>query len=141
MDETAFEHLANKLIGKMILGDPKNTPPSGDGGIDGYIHIYEDPLGLNIIGVQAKHYTTSNVQAPDIDKFIGALNGKSGVFVTCSSYSVGAQKRAEQSKFSKVVLVGCDQLVDFMIRYNVGVKDTGITYNLAEVDIDFFDEL
>ena len=138
---TSFEHLANNLVAKMLFGKEENTPPTGDGGIDGFIHIYEDPLGLNVVGIQAKRYTEGNVQASEIQKFIGALHGMNGVFVTCADFSPGAKNEAAMSKFSKIVLVNGKQMVEYMVQYRVGVKETGKVYNLTEIDEEFFEEL
>ncbi len=138
----AFEHLANRLVATMLFGKPEDTPASGDGGIDGYINIYADPLGLNTIGVQAKHYTLGkNVQRPEIQQFIGALHGKNGVFVTCSDFSPNAKQEAERSTQSKIVLINGQLLVEHMIKYKVGVCETGISYTLSEISEEFFEEL
>ena len=138
----AFEHLANRLVATMLFGKPEDTPASGDGGIDGYINIYADPLGLNTIGVQAKHYAAGeNVQRPEIQQFIGALHGKNGVFVTCSDFSPKAKQEAERSTPSKIVLLNGQLLVEYMIKYKVGVCETGISYTLSEICEEFFEEL
>ncbi len=46
---------------------------SGDGGIDGIIK--EDRLGLDTIYIQAKRWQ-GNVGRPEIQKFVGALQGQ-----------------------------------------------------------------
>jgi len=54
----------------------------GDGGVDGVIR--EDKLGLDLIYVQAKRWANT-VGRPDIQQFVGALNGQratKGVFIT-----------------------------------------------------------
>ena len=142
MDWEAFEHLANRLVAKMLFGEAEDTPGSGDGGIDGYINICADPLGLNTIGVQVKRFSAGeNVQRPAIQQFIGALHGKNGVFITCSDFSEKAREEAERSTPSKVVLINGRQLVEYMIKYQVGVRETGISYTLAEIDDAFFEDL
>gem|GEM_PF-5829307 len=75
-----LESLAEQDIGK-----------SGDEGIDGTIK--EDKLGLDIIYIQAKRWTTT-VDRPEIQKFAGALQGKrakKGVFNTTLNYSRDAR--------------------------------------------------
>lgn len=140
MDATAFEYLVNQLVGKLGFGTPKTTQRSHDGGIDGY--IYADCLGLNVIGVQAKRYDGHNVQRPEIDKFIGALEGRDGVFVTSSSFSEDAKKKAANTHSnSKIALIDGDRMVDFMIKYNLGVQETDKKYVLKRIDHDFFEEL
>lgn len=141
MDFTPFEHLANRLIAKILFGESEDTPPSNDGGIDGLVQISSDPLGLNIVGIQAKHYTAGNVQRQEIQQFIGALHGKNGVFVTCSDFTRKARHEAELASPSKIVLINGEQLLDYMLKYKVGVREKGISYTLSEIDKDFFDGL
>lgn len=140
MDDADFEVLVNNLISKMGFGRAETTQPSHDGGIDGY--IYGDRLGLNVICVQAKRFDGHNVQRQDIDRFIGALEGRDGVFVTSAGFSPEARKKAEKTcTNSKIALIDGEQLVGFMIEYNVGVQDVGKPYTLKRVDSDYFDDL
>ena len=140
MDDTSFEVLVNNLISRMGFGRAETTPASHDGGIDGY--IYGDRLGLNIICVQAKRYDGHNVQRPEIDRFIGALEGRDGVFVTSSGFSPEAKRKAEKPCCnSKIALIDGEMLVGFMIEYNVGVQEVGKTYILKRLDMDYFEEL
>lgn len=142
MEWKVFERFATGLVAKILLGEPEFTPYSGDGGIDGFVNMQADPLGINTIGVQVKHYAAGqNVQRPAIQQFIGALHGKNGVFVTCSDFSNKAKEEAKHSTPSTIVLVNGQKLVEYMIKYKVGVRETGISYSLAEIDEDFFDEL
>ena len=79
---------------------------SGDGGIDGTIK--EDPLGLDIVYIQAKRYNDGNtVGRPAIQQFVGALSGKhanKGVFITTSSFFTDAQSFASAIT-QKVILI------------------------------------
>lgn len=140
MDNFAFEFLVNQLLSKMGFGRVETTKKSGDGGIDGF--IYGDRLGLSVIGVQSKRFTENKVGRPDIQGFIGALKGLDGVFVTSSDFSTDAEKEAnEKGAGSKIALINGNQLVNYMIEYNLGVQETGTIYNLKRIDKDFFDEL
>lgn len=140
MDDTSFEVLVNNLISRMGFGRAETTQASHDGGIDGY--IYGDRLGLNVICVQAKRYDGHNVQRPEIDRFIGALEGRDGVFVTSSGFSPEAKRKAEKPCCnSKIALIDGEMLVGFMIEYNVGVQEVGKTYILKRLDMDYFEEL
>ena len=143
MKPTPFEHLVNRLVAKILFGESEDTPPSHDGGIDGHVYLFSDPLGLNVVKVQAKLYKAGqNVRSNEIDGFIGALNGKNGgVFVTWSDFSKGAKEKAKQAALSKIVLINGEQLLDYMVKYKVGVREKGISYTLSEIDKDFFDEL
>lgn len=140
MNETDFETLVNKLISKMGYGRAENTQKSNDRGIDGF--IYGDRLGLNVICVQSKRYDGHNVQRPAIQQFIGALKGRDGIFVTSADFSPSAKEEAKHpSNGSKIALIDGNQLVSFMIEYNIGVQDTPMKYVLKQIDQDFFEEL
>ena len=140
MADDDFEILVNDLISRMGFGQAKTTQASHDRGIDGY--IYGDRLGLNVICVQAKRYNGHNVQRPEIDCFIGALEGRDGVFVTSAGFSPEARKKAERTGTnSKIALIDGEQLVGFMIEYNVGVEEIGKSFVLKRVNSDYFDEL
>ncbi len=109
---------------------------SGDGGVDGVIR--EDKLGLDLIYVQAKRWANT-VGRPDIQQFVGALNGQrasKGVFITTSTFSREARDYAE-SVNPRVVLVDGQQLATLMIDHNVGVSEE-TTYRLRKIDLDYF---
>ena len=84
----AFERLVVKLLETMGYGDGTITQYSNDDGIDGVIN--EDKLGLDKVFLQAKHWDSTDVGAPEVQKFIGAIlsnGGTKGVFVTTSKFS------------------------------------------------------
>lgn len=110
---------------------------SGDGGVDGVIR--EDKLGLDLIYVQAKRWTNA-VGRPDIQQFVGALNGQratKGVFITTSSFSREARDYAEAVN-PRVILVDGQQLAELMIDHDVGVT-VETTYRIRRVDLDYFE--
>lgn len=111
---------------------------SGDGGIDGVIK--EDRLGLDAIYIQAKRWE-GTVGSPEIQKFIGALEGrksKKGIFITTSSFTREAERFAS-SVSSKVVLIDGETLAQYMIDFNIGVSRVA-TYEIKKVDADYFME-
>lgn len=139
-----FESLVIKLLVAMGYGGSfedaaKVTQISHDDGIDGVIK--EDKLGFASIYVQAKRYTTGNVQKPDMQKFIGALAEQSaskGVFITTSSFSQGAQETAKRAKGVKIVLIDGELLTKYMIEHNIGVTADQV-YEIKKIDTDFFE--
>lgn len=140
LSDAAFEEFANRFVEKLGYGKAETTQRTHDKGIDGF--VYGDCLGLNVIGVQAKHYDGHNVQRPEIDKFIGALEGRDGVFVTSSSFAKGAEEKAANTHTSsKIALIDGNRMVDLMIKYNYGVQDTDTKFVLRRIDHDFFEEL
>lgn len=111
---------------------------SGDEGIDGIIK--EDPLGLDIIYLQAKRYE-GTVGRPDVQKFAGALQGqraKKGIFITTSAFSKEAKDFAAKID-SKIILIDGPMLGRLMFDYGIGVS-VSTTYEVKRVDTDYFEE-
>src|ERR1035441_9894012 len=85
---TFFEKVVLALLVSMGYGGSiedaaKTTKRTGDDGIDGVIK--EDRLGLDVVHIQAKRWTTNVVGRPDIQNFAGSLEGqrgRKGVFIT-----------------------------------------------------------
>ncbi len=141
-DPTFFEQLVLKVLVAMGYGGSEEEAAehlgsSGDEGVDGVIH--EDRLGLDRIYVQAKRRTEGSVGRPEIQGFVGALDGKGankGVFITASRFSPEAQEWADRLARS-VVLIDGERLAALMIRFGVGVT-TRETFAVQEIDEDFF---
>lgn len=120
---------------KRLAKPPEKT---ADEGIDGVIK--EDRLGLDAIYLQAKRWEAV-VGRPEIQKFVGALNGqraKKGVFITTSRFSKEALDYVGQVD-PKVVLIDGTDLVQLMIDHGVGVSSAAV-YEVKKVDTDFFIE-
>lgn len=143
-----FEKLVVKLLLRMGYGSGIDdagmvTQQSNDGGIDGIIK--EDQLGFSHIYIQAKQWATDRkVDRPEIQTFVGALQGKQaqkGLYITTAKFSAPAVQFAENLLGAKVVLVDGDTLTRLMIKHNVGVSVEHV-YEVKRVDSDFFaDEL
>ena len=138
-----FEKLVIDLLVKMGYGGSqedagKAVGGSGDGGIDGIIKA--DPLGLNVVYIQAKRWE-GNVGAPPVRDFVGALDGEGvqdGIFITTSDFNTAAKNFAERSS-KRVILINGNQLARYMIDHNVGVS-VEKTYEIKRVDSDYFAE-
>ena len=145
LDPTAFERLVLKVLTAMGYGGRsgavEHTGKIGDGGIDGIIR--QDPLGLDLVYLQAKRYAEGNsVGRPDIQAFVGALHGQQadrGVFITTSTYTREAQ---EYTRFlrERIVLIDGRELARHMVLHNVGVQDQQ-TFVLKRLDEDYFEAL
>ena len=138
IDPYYFEKVVLKLLKKMGYGEFKETPKSGDGGIDGIIN--EDKLGLDKIYIQAKRFNENKVREKDIRNFIGAMSGDTnkGVFVTTSLFDSGAIEKAKNAHH-KIILIDGNKLVDLMHEFNVGVQIKQV-YEVKHLDEDFFIE-
>lgn len=95
---------------------------------------------MDAIYLQAKRWEAV-VGRPEIQKFVGALNGqcaKKGVFITTSRFSKEALDYVGQVD-PKVVLIDGTDLVQLMIDHGVGVSSAAV-YEVKKVDTDFFIE-
>ncbi len=138
-----FENIVVDLITKMGYGGNREDAVAaiggtGDEGVDGIIK--EDRLGLDVVYIQAKRWENT-VGRPEIQKFVGALQGKrarKGIFITTSNFSKDAQEYASNIE-SKIILIDGEKLVQFMIDHNIGVSPYA-TYDIKKIDIDYFTE-
>ncbi|KTG15996.1 MULTISPECIES: restriction endonuclease [unclassified Guyparkeria] len=136
-----FEQLVVDVLVAMGYGGERNDAAravgkSGDGGIDGIID--EDPLGLDVIYLQAKRWE-GVVGRPEIQKFAGALQGrraKKGVFITTSSFTREALEYATLID-NRIILLDGRRLARLMIDHGVGVSTASI-YELKKLDTDYF---
>jgi restriction system protein len=140
-----FEKLVVELLVKMGYGGSQRDAAravgrSGDEGIDGIID--EDKLGLDTIYIQAKKWKEEiTVSRPEIQKFVGALQGqraRKGIFITTTRFSAEAKNYASNIE-TKVVLIDGKRLTNLMIDYNVGVSQQ-TTYEIKRLDTDYFGE-
>ncbi|WP_372755066.1 restriction endonuclease [Mariniflexile sp.] len=138
IDPFYFERVILILLKRMGYGDFIETSKTGDGGIDGIIN--EDKLGLDKIYIQAKRYDENKVREKDIRNFIGAMSGdtQKGVFVTTSTFDVGAIKKAHEAHHSIILIDGL-KLVDLMYQFNVGIQVKRV-YEAKVLDNDFFED-
>jgi restriction system protein len=138
-----FEKLVLDLLLKMGYGgseidNGELTQKGSDEGIDGIIK--EDRLGLDKIYIQAKKWE-NNVGRPEIQKFVGALQGKrakKGIFITNSTFSKDAYDYAQNLDVA-VILIDGKKLAEYMIENELGVT-LKQNYKIFNVDTDYFNE-
>ncbi len=138
-----FEILVVDLLVAMGYGGTrkdagKAVGQSGDGGVDGIIK--EDRLGLDVVYIQAKRWEAT-VGRPVVQAFAGSLDGqraKKGVLITTSQFSQEAREFVKVIE-KKIVLIDGEQLVQYMIDFNIGVTEVA-QYIVKRVDSDYFDE-
>jgi restriction system protein len=166
--ETAYTEITNELRAALLDGVTKGTPQffekvvvdlltsmgyggsranagrrvgkTADGGIDGIIN--EDPLGLDVVYLQAKRYAPGNTVGVDkVREFAGSLverGATKGVFVTTSQFAPAAKTFAERIP-QRLILIDGDELTRLMVQYSVGVR-TERTIELRKLDLGYFDE-
>jgi len=136
-----LERVVVDLVVRMGYGGSRKDAgealgKSGDEGIDGIIK--EDPLGLDIIYLQAKRWE-GTVGRPEIQKFAGALQGqraRKGIFITTSSFSADALNYVSMID-SKIILIDGIRLAKLMFDHGIGVSSAS-TYEVKRIDSDYF---
>jgi len=140
-----FERLVIDLIVKMGYGGSfeelaQHLGKSRDEGLDGLIK--EDLLGFDNIYLQAKRWKDSPVGRRELQSFVGALHGRGcrkGIFITTSNFTRDAIEYVENIRDIKIVLIDQDKLLDYMLRFNLGVSiDKPI--EIKKIDEDYFIE-
>lgn len=138
IDSNKFVHMVVKLLSEMGYGVDGQSLITNDGGIDGIIN--KDPLGIETIYAQVKHYAEDRVvRKLEIDIFSDTLKRKNAdysVLITTSSFTSGAREAAKQLN---IALVDGEMLTNLMVQYKVGVQ-VRQAYELYDVDDDFFEE-
>ncbi len=90
---------------------------------------------------QVKRWDNQRVGRPDIQSFVGGLDGQranKGIFITTSRFSDTAVEYIKTIT-KKVILIDGEQLASYMIDYGLGVSTT-VTYELKKIDNDYFGE-
>ena len=145
VDASDFESIIIDLLIAMGYGGGKAEMGraigrSGDGGIDGIIR--EDPLGLDIVYVQAKRYGEGNtIGRPDIQGFAGSLDGvgaTKGIFFATSSFTAGALEYVGRIS-KRIILIDGKELARLMVAHGVGVRPS-TSYVIKRIDEDYFAE-
>lgn len=110
-----------------------------DEGIDGRVN--QDALGLDQIMVQAKRYAPDRaIDRQAVQAFIGSLAGQGvtkGIFNTTSYFKENALEVVKRGSNTTVVLVDGKQLIEVMMRYQIGVRVERMV-ELLELDQNYF---
>lgn len=138
-----FERVVIDILLKMGYGGSfeeasQHIGKSHDGGIDGIIK--QDLLGLDNVYIQAKQWASGSVGRKELQAFVGALHGKGkkGVFITTSQFTNEATEYAKSLSDIKVILIDGDKIVDYMMKFKIGVK-TLRSYEILKIDEDYFE--
>lgn len=136
-----FEHLVVELLLKMGYGNDKNsgivTGRPHDGGIDGIIS--EDKLGLDLIYIQAKRYSSNcKIGRKDLQAFVGAMEHvQKGVFITTSSFTKEAEKFISKQQQKSIKLIDGKLLSELLVKYEIGVLPAE-RITIYKLDYDYF---
>ena len=132
-----FELFAGEFLVYVGLETVAVTRYIGDGGIDALGNLMAGRFRIPM-GIQVKRHR-SNVQRPDIDKFVGALSGRfsQGLFLTTADYAPAALQKAAAS-IPRVLTLNGDQVVSIMVEHQLGVKSSSFHAHRLDIDPDYF---
>jgi restriction system protein len=119
----AFERLAQRLLREAGFAEVQVTGRTGDGGIDGRgILRLNDLVSMSAV-FQCKRYR-SNVGAPEIREFRGALTGRAdrGILVTTSGFTPAAIQEATRDGVTPIDLIDGERLVGLLKQFGLGVR-------------------
>ncbi len=137
MDATAFERLCKRLLRESGFAKVENTPPSRDGGIDGWgILPINDFVTFRVV-FQCKRYGGS--VGPDVVQALrGAMPGNAdrGLIITTGHFTTGAKKEAAHEHKAPIELVDGEALVDRLKALKLGVSTKMVEQ--VTVNPDFF---
>ncbi len=132
MNPKKFELFCRGLLTKMGIDvdDTIGVNYVADGGLDGFGYVRSNDYRTTRVALQAKRWQ-SNVPAPEIDKFRGAMdkyNAEFGIFITNSDFTRGAIKTARQGT-RIITLIDGEEICDLVAKYNYYVEPV-TTYRL-----------
>ena len=132
MNPKKFELFCRGLLTKMGIDvdDTIGVNYVADGGLDGFGYVRSNDYRTTRVALQAKRWQ-SNVPAPEIDKFRGAMdkyNAEFGIFITNSDFTRGAIKTAREGT-RIITLIDGEEICDLVAKYNYYVEPV-TTYRL-----------
>ena len=138
MSPKKFELFCRGLLTKMGIDVDKTIGVNyvADGGLDGFGYVRSNDYRTTRVALQAKRWQ-SNVPAPEIDKFRGAMdkyNAEFGIFITNSDFTRGAIKTARQGT-RIITLIDGEEICDLVAKYNYYVEPV-TTYKLKSFYTD-----
>jgi len=137
LDSSTFEKIVGDLFKKMGFEIVDVTGKSHDKGID-IISIFNIGSGKTL--VQAKKWNNSNVGIDEVQRLSGVVQNhraNTGVLVTTADFTADAKREAERA--GNIRLINGEELVNLMIRYELGIRKVPVYY--SKIDEDYFAEL
>ena len=138
MDPYDFEQFCGQLLRVMGFRDVEVTEKSGDGGIDGYGRLKVGIVTVNAAFQCKRNQPGNNIGRPIVDGVRGATMGlyEQAIIVTTASFTKEARESSIRAGAIPVVLVDGNELVDLMIRNEMGVATHA--FKMPIIDEDFF---
>jgi len=136
-----FEELIRSLLEEMGFDEAETTPYVNDKGVDvrGVLRI--SPLSTVKVAIQAKRWK-NNVGSSIVRELRGSLrvaDAEQGLIITPSDYTYDAKSEAQAEGKTPITLINGTELVDLLIKYQVGIKQEQIT--VPSIDTEYWTEV
>jgi restriction system protein len=141
MPPQKFEELIRLLLEEMGFEEAKVGPYIHDKGVDVRGVLQMDQLSTVKIAIQVKRWT-ANVGSNVVRNLRGALkvaDAEQGLVITPSDFTLDAKAEAQAQGKTPISLINGEQLVDLLIRHQVGVKQE--QYTVPSIDIEYWTEV
>ena len=136
-----FELFSKKLLEVYGFKEMKVTPPTKDGGIDGFGKLRVGIAQLEV-AFQSKRWNYIPVPQKEIQSFRGSIQGKceQGIYFTTSTYTKGAKDVSLQKGAVPIILIDGNLIVDIMIDKGLGVETDILKVYSINIEDVFTDE-
>jgi Restriction endonuclease/EVE domain len=133
MDPIAFQWLVRALLIKLGYTDVIVSKASGDGGVDVRATLVGGGIARIRTCIQVKRQ--QSVGAPVVQNLRGALSAhEAGLLVTSGQFTAGAIAEAKDPQKLPITLVNGSQLLELLLRHEIGVKPVHLTYHRLKLD-------
>ena len=139
VDPFQFEFLIADLLQKIGFENIEVTARSGDKGIDIVANLTVGGVTNVKTVVQVKRYKSANrISGSVVRELRGAAEvDQRGLVITTSEFQKSARDEAMAPNKMPVSLINGAELVDLMVRYEVGVKKEAAT--ILSIDTEYFE--
>lgn len=141
-----FEIFSKNFIKGFGFSNTRVTRRGKDGGIDGFGTLN---IGISKLSVafQCKRWKNKSVGIKNVNEFLGSISGMQkdgtffdqGFFFTTSEFTADAKNVAKRKGAVPLVLVDGINLVEFMLKNNIGVTTRPLLKYTVSLD-DMIDE-
>jgi hypothetical protein len=133
MDPIGFEWLVRALLLKLGYTDVSVTKPSGDGGVDLRATLVGGGIARIRTCIQVKRQ--QSVGAPVVQNIRGSLSAhEAGLLVISGQFTPGAVAEANDPHKVPITLINGAQLLELLLRHEVGVEPVHLTYYRLKLD-------
>lgn len=141
MDPFAFESFVASLLEQIGFTDVNVTRATADGGIDIRANLAAGGITNTRTAIQVKRWK-NNVGSRTVQELRGSLRThEQGLIITTSDFGRGARVEASDPEKVPITLVNGEQLVELLLRNQIGVTQQRLTvFSIDEESLAAFEQ-